>query len=119
MPDNLKTRLEYVNPDENSYKFWETWVEQIEQIGNDLSSGVWRVYVRYGRIGSEGSVQIKNFTNVWEYREFVSRKIDEKIRKGYVATDDITVVAPAPKVSAKRAKESAASLAELAAMLGE
>jgi predicted DNA-binding WGR domain protein len=57
--------------EENSHKFWEIQAREAE------------VTVRFGRIGAEGQVQVKSFTNAEEAAKHVEKMVREKCGKGY------------------------------------
>ena len=57
--------------EENSHKFWEIQAREAE------------VTVRFGRIGAEGQVQVKSFTNAEEPAKHVEKMVREKCGKGY------------------------------------
>jgi predicted DNA-binding WGR domain protein len=62
-------RFEYT--DAKSNKFWE-----ISVVGK-------KVTVRYGRIGTEGQVQVKNYDSPAEAKRAAEKQIAEKVKKGY------------------------------------
>jgi DNA ligase-1 len=55
----------------SSHKFWEIQARDAE------------VTVRFGRIGAEGQVQVKSFTNAEEAAKHVEKMVREKSGKGY------------------------------------
>ena len=55
----------------SSHKFWEIQTRGVE------------VTVRFGRIGAEGQVQVKSFTNAEEAAQHVEKMVREKSGKGY------------------------------------
>ena len=57
----------------NSRKFWE-----VEVVGSTL-------YVRYGRLGTQGRVKSKTYNSSLQARRSASRMATNKARKGYVA----------------------------------
>ena len=63
-------RFEFIEG--GSQKFWE-----IGQSGGDLT-------VRFGRIGTNGQIQIKTFPDEIRTEREVKKLIEEKVRKGYV-----------------------------------
>jgi predicted DNA-binding WGR domain protein len=72
----MKEYLEFVGQDasrgtKDSKKFWE-----VEVKGKS-------VYVRYGRIGTDGVTTIKKFSTVSGAEDFASKAVAEKIKKGY------------------------------------
>ncbi|WP_035850987.1 WGR and DUF4132 domain-containing protein [Kitasatospora azatica] len=71
---------------DGSAKFWEAAVEGAS------------VQVRYGRIGSEGRVQVKELDSTAAARAHLAKQVAEKERKGYaevaVADDVVPVVEP-------------------------
>ncbi|MEH0843930.1 WGR domain-containing protein, partial [Micromonospora sp. CPCC 205711] len=72
-------------------KFWE------------VESADLTVTVRYGRTGSAGRIQVKEFGSATEAAEHADRLIAEKLRKGYVeapAAPTSTAVTAAPATSA-------------------
>lgn len=62
-------RLEYIYG--RSYKFWE--------VRREGSS----VYVRYGRIGTEGTTIVKRFMWATDAVDYMEQKMAEKVRAGY------------------------------------
>jgi len=70
MPDELK-RYELVDPANNHDKFW-----QYQRDGNN-------VFITYGRRGTSGATQIKQFSSLWEAQQFIGRIVAEKTGKGY------------------------------------
>ena len=54
-----------------SSKFWETWVEGT------------RMTARYGRIGSRGTMTIKDFADEAAARKAMDKAVAEKVKKGY------------------------------------
>ncbi|MGW7463248.1 WGR domain-containing protein [Streptomyces xantholiticus] len=66
-----KTYLELSQDDGTAHKFYEVVVE-----GTVVS-------VRYGRIGATGQVQTSSFPTVEKAQAAASKKIGEKVRKGY------------------------------------
>jgi predicted DNA-binding WGR domain protein len=67
-------RLEYINPAQNSYKFWE-----IVMRPDGMS-----FETRYGRIGTKGQSKVKTFPNRRACQVRHSKMIHLKLRKGYV-----------------------------------
>lgn len=65
-----KTYLE-LSQAEGSHKFYEAIVNGTE------------VSIRYGRIGDRGQVQVKSYPTVEKAQAEVTKKINEKLRKGY------------------------------------
>ena len=66
-----KTYLE-LSQTEGSHKFYEA------TIVNDTE-----VSIRYGRIGDRGQVQVKSYPTAEKAKAEVTKKINEKLRKGY------------------------------------
>jgi len=66
----MKQRLIY--QDDKSNKFWEVEVKGKEMI------------VRYGKIGSEGQVAVKQFASTSGAETAAGKAIAEKIKKGYL-----------------------------------
>lgn len=62
--------FEYISG--SHYKFWE--IIQDDKVVN----------VHYGRIGTKGQTQVKNFPSDWAARSHAEKIIQEKIGKGYV-----------------------------------
>lgn len=54
-----------------SYKFWEVRL-----------SGT-RVYVKFGRIGTDGTTEVKDFSFSNQALDYVHKKVEEKTREGY------------------------------------
>jgi predicted DNA-binding WGR domain protein len=65
-------RLEFV--DGTSRKFWQARLE-----GTD-------VVVSFGRIGTTGQSQRKQFTDIWHGQAEIDKLVAEKLRKGYLQT---------------------------------
>ncbi|MCI5058655.1 MAG: WGR domain-containing protein [Flavobacteriales bacterium] len=66
----MRKRLEYV--DDKSSKFWTVLVERQT------------VNITYGKIGTEGRESIKEFDNLEDAEEFAKKKLNEKLKKGYI-----------------------------------
>ena len=64
-----RRHFEYVEG--SSSKFWETWVEGT------------RMTARYGRIGSQGTMTIKDYADETAARRAMDKAIAEKVKKGY------------------------------------
>jgi predicted DNA-binding WGR domain protein len=73
-PSSPVRRLEYINPAQNSYKFWE-----IVMRPDGMS-----FETRYGRIGTKGQSKVKTFPNRRACQVRHSKMIHLKLRKGYV-----------------------------------
>ncbi len=91
---NSAVKQRYELSEGKSNKFWE-----IELAGNSHT-------VNYGRIGTNGQTQIKEFANDAEAKKSHDKLISEKVKKGYqlVSSSDPTpavTVAP-PKPAAKK-----------------
>ena len=65
------TYLELSEDNGSAHKFYETTVD-----GTDLT-------VRYGRIGDRGQIKQSSFTTPEKAKSEASKKIGEKVRKGY------------------------------------
>lgn len=61
----------------NSSKFWK-----VKKVPGDIP-GVTRAIITYGRIGSDGQTAYYSFTSPAEADHFISKKIQEKLAKGY------------------------------------
>lgn len=77
MPAALHTYLELSEVAGATHKFYEVLVEDTQ------------VTIRFGRIGTAGQVQIKDFDDAEEALAEAGRKIAEKTRKGYVPASPI------------------------------
>ncbi len=67
-------RLEYKNPNENAFKFWEIEIEAKK-----------KVITKYGRIGIKNPAKTENkFTSEEAARKYAEKKIREKMNKGYL-----------------------------------
>jgi len=82
----MKDRYEFIK--ETSKKFWEV------QVKDDM------LLVRFGRIGTEGKVHIKNFPSQDKAFDARTKLILEKERKGYVLVSSELVVSDHPDLSA-------------------
>lgn len=70
----------------SSDKFWE--IEWISSVETERS---WRVISSYGRIGNKAQISSKSFYSKKAVDHFISTKISEKLKKGYVdVTPDIS-----------------------------
>ena len=78
--------LEYENDAENSHKFWETNLLFL--------NNVWSVYTRWGKIGTNGQNKHTMCTTESEAVRMISTGVNEKTRKGYVATSETVKAAP-------------------------
>lgn len=68
--------MEYHDEEENSHKFWQA---DNETTFEDI------VWVSWGRIGSKGQkAKPRNFGTAEEALSFIEKKVEEKVRKGYV-----------------------------------
>ena len=65
-------RLEYNNDEENSHKFWQAI---------PFEHGI---ETRWGRIGKKGQRKFIDMDNPFDRDQFITKKIEEKERKGYV-----------------------------------
>ncbi|MDP3537952.1 MAG: WGR domain-containing protein [Azonexus sp.] len=83
MSNNLETRRFEYN-DEKSSKFWEIQIK-----GNGFN-------VRYGKIGTDGQKQSKDFADTTSAEKQAQKLIAEKLGKGYleVGKDQISTTAP-------------------------
>ena len=78
----------FVFQDFKSQKFWS-----IDVRGTD-------VIVNYGKLGTDGQTQVKNFSSAGEAEKVAGKLIAEKTKKGYVET--LEEVAKEMKVEAKK-----------------
>ncbi len=78
----------FVFQDFKSQKFWS-----IEVVGTDIT-------VNYGKLGTDGQTQVKNYATTEEAEKAASKLIAEKTKKGYVETAEET--AREMKVEAKK-----------------
>ena len=78
----------FVFQDFKSQKFWS-----IDVRGTD-------VVVNYGKLGTDGQTQVKNFSSVEEAEKAAAKLVAEKTKKGYVETRE--EVAKEMKVEAKK-----------------
>lgn len=63
----------YISNVETSNKVWSY----------DLHTNSFNVTVKWGRLGLEGQQQIKEFSNSYDRDQFTSKKVQEKMDKGY------------------------------------
>jgi predicted DNA-binding WGR domain protein len=80
-------RFELVDYSENHNKFWT-----IQKDGTN-------VFVTFGRRGTKGATQVKQFSSDWSANEFIREKIKEKTNKGYdevFVGSDVAEKAPPP-----------------------
>ena len=78
----------FVFQDFKSQKFWS-----IEVVGTDVT-------VNYGKLGTDGQTQVKNYATTEEAEKAAGKLIAEKTKKGYVETAEET--AREMKVEAKK-----------------
>lgn len=78
----------FVFQDFKSQKFWS-----IDVVGTDVT-------VNYGKLGTDGQTQVKNFATTEEAEKAANKLIAEKTKKGYVETAEET--AREMKVEAKK-----------------
>ncbi len=71
--DKYKAESIVINTDDEHSKFW------ISQIDEQTKT----VLIRWGRIGTKGQQQSKDFSSIHEAASFVDSKRREKTRKGY------------------------------------
>ena len=83
-----RQNLGFVFQDFKSQKFWS-----IDVRGTD-------VIVNYGKLGTDGQTQVKNFSSAGEAEKAAGKLIAEKTKKGYVET--LEEVAKEMKVEAKK-----------------
>lgn len=76
--------------DGNSNKFWEA----------EVSGAV--AHIRYGRIGTDGQRQVKEFSSEEEAQKFVDKKISEKVKEGYVESGKTGNASRSKKASGER-----------------
>ena len=81
----------FVYQDFKSQKFWS-----IDVRGTD-------VIVNYGKLGTDGQTQVKNFSSAGEAEKAAGKLIAEKTKKGYVET--LEEVAKEMQVSVERVRE--------------
>ena len=62
----------FIYQDEKSHKFWA-----VEQQGNEL-------HISWGKVGTQGQSQVKNFADVAAAEKAKLKLIAEKTKKGYV-----------------------------------
>ncbi|EFH1083521.1 WGR domain-containing protein, partial [Escherichia coli] len=72
----------YIYQDEKSHKFWA-----VEQQGNEL-------HISWGKVGTQGQSQIKNFADVAAAEKAKLKLIAEKTKKGYVENASANVHIP-------------------------
>lgn len=72
----------YIFKDEKSHKFWT-----IDYNENDLDFSV-----NFGKFGTAGKYQIKEFDSSQECQKQAKKMIDSKIKKGYVLSDDFDFI---------------------------
>lgn len=68
-------QIELRNTKANHNKYWSA------KVVTDLSSPA--VICHWGRIGTSGQMKVFRFDHVWEAREYTSKKVTEKLKKGY------------------------------------
>lgn len=68
----------FVFKDFKSQKFWS-----IDVVGTDVT-------VNYGKLGTDGQIQVKNFATADEAEKAAAKLIAEKTKKGYVETEEET-----------------------------
>lgn len=78
----------FVYQDFKSQKFWS-----IDIVGTDIT-------VNYGKLGTDGQTQVKNFATAEEAEKAANKLIAEKTKKGYVETEE--EAAREMKVEAKK-----------------
>lgn len=78
----------FVYQDFKSQKFWS-----IDVVGTDIT-------VNYGKLGTDGQTQVKNFATAEEAEKAANKLIAEKTKKGYVETEE--EAAREMKVEAKK-----------------
>ncbi|MGA1263386.1 MAG: WGR domain-containing protein [Prochlorothrix sp.] len=89
--------LEFFDPSQNSHKFYEVTV-----VGSTLT-------VRYGRVSTVGSTQVKTYASAAAAQADAQKKIREKQRKGYQEVQNSpSPASPNPVPSALTAKSPAA-----------
>lgn len=71
-------------------KFWE------HEAPWDMGNGTIAIVVRWGRIGSYGQSQTKQFGSTYSAQSFLLEKIQEKLDKGYYEVDSGGGAKPAP-----------------------
>jgi|GEM_PF-6466105 len=73
--DNYKKEKILVQQDDTHNKFWAAWWDEKTN----------QVHVRWGRLGTRGQSQTKDFPGSWKAASFISGKFSEKSRKGYTS----------------------------------
>ena len=68
----------FVFQDFKSQKFWS-----IDVVGTDVT-------VNYGKLGTDGQTQVKNYATTEEAEKAAGKLIAEKTKKGYVETAEET-----------------------------
>jgi predicted DNA-binding WGR domain protein len=76
--------------DEKSHKFWSICLEGDQHT------------VQYGRIGTDGQTQTKEFASGAEAKRSCERLVEVKLRKGYIEVVDGTSASPPPSTSSPR-----------------
>jgi predicted DNA-binding WGR domain protein len=71
--DRYKEEKIVVQRSGNHNKFWAAWWDENTN----------QVHVRWGRIGTKGQSQTKDFPSRWQATNFIDNKYNEKRRKGY------------------------------------
>jgi predicted DNA-binding WGR domain protein len=71
--DKYKTEQVLIQQEENHNKFWAAVVDE----------KTFKASIRWGRLGTKGQSQEKDFTTSWEAANFIDTKLREKRRKGY------------------------------------
>ena len=70
----------FVFQDFKSQKFWS-----IDVVGTDVT-------VNYGKLGTDGQTQVKNYSTAEEAEKAANKLIAEKTKKGYVETAEETEI---------------------------
>ena len=83
-------------------KCWEHGVEENWQhgIGETIEFKTYRVVTRYGPIGKTLSRNIKVFPSLGDAVVFISDKVNEKLKKGYVKVSGTDAIKTPPKIPA-------------------
>lgn len=83
----------FINQTDNSNKFWT--IEQLNE----------KYIVQWGKLGTEGRSGEKEFSSKDECLKKIEKLIKEKIRKGYIETNDLSNIPEKPIVEYKPMNE--------------
>ena len=70
------------NTEGNHYKFYELWAYKYTDNNTGITTKAF-VGMKYGKIGTEGRTIFKEFPDVFDARDFLYRKIEQKRYSGY------------------------------------